>query len=44
MPTLYLREACDVDLSDAVRDKLETNAQRYPVSKSYNTSKKYTEL
>ncbi len=41
---LYLGEAAGIDLSTAVRDKLLVNERKYPVDKSYNSSKKYTEL
>lgn len=41
---LYLSEVCNIDLSDAVNDKLKTNTRKYPVNKSYNSSKKYTEF
>lgn len=41
---LYLGEATGIDLSDAVRNKLLVNEKKYPVEKSFNSSKKYTEL
>ncbi|HNV46922.1 MAG TPA: nucleotide pyrophosphohydrolase [Candidatus Latescibacteria bacterium] len=41
---LYLSEATGIDLADAVADKIELNGKKYPVEKSYNSSKKYTEL
>ncbi len=41
---LYLSEAAGIDLSGAVRDKLLVNDKKYPVEKSFNSSKKYTEL
>lgn len=41
---LYLGEAAGIDLSAAVRSKLLVNDKKYPVDKSYNSSKKYTEL
>lgn len=41
---LYLSEAAGMDLSTAVRAKLLVNDKKYPVDKSYNSSKKYTEL
>lgn len=41
---LYLGEAAGIDLSRAVRDKLMVNEKKYPVEKSYNSSKKYTEF
>ena len=41
---LYLSDACNVDLSEALRRKLKANEQKYPVGKSYNSHKKYTEF
>lgn len=41
---LYLGEAAGIDLSAAVSDKLQVNERKYPVEKSFNSSKKYTEL
>jgi NTP pyrophosphatase (non-canonical NTP hydrolase) len=41
---LYLGDAAGVDLSAAVMDKLAANEKKYPVDKSYNSSRKYTDL
>lgn len=41
---LYLSDAAGIDLAAAVKDKLLVNESKYPVEKSYNSSKKYTEL
>lgn len=41
---LYLSDACDIDLSDAVRRKMEVNERKYPIDKSYNSHRKYTEF
>ena len=41
---LYLSAESGIDLSEAVRAKLSLNNKKYPVSKSYNSSKKYNEL
>jgi NTP pyrophosphatase (non-canonical NTP hydrolase) len=41
---LYLADACQVDLSEAVCRKLEVNEQKYPIAKSHSQHKKYTEL
>ncbi len=41
---LYLSERCNVDLSAAVAQKLEINRRKYPVDRSYDNTKKYTEL
>ena len=42
---LYLLQLCDqldIDLVQAAREKIEVNAQKYPVEKSRASSKKYT--
>jgi NTP pyrophosphatase (non-canonical NTP hydrolase) len=41
---LYLAEAAGVDLSEAVKAKLIKNQAKYPVAKSFGSSKKYDEL
>ena len=41
---LYFCEACNIDLSDAVLEKIKINAEKYPVDKSYDSKRKYTEL
>ncbi len=41
---LYLSTACGIDLSTAVHEKMKLNEKKYPVEKSYNSHKKYTEL
>lgn len=41
---LYLADACQVDLAEAVARKMEVNERKYPVAKSYGRHKKYTEL
>ncbi|HOT43514.1 MAG TPA: nucleotide pyrophosphohydrolase [Spirochaetota bacterium] len=41
---LYLGDAAGIDLSAAVRAKLLVNDAKYPVEKSFNSSKKYTEF
>jgi dCTP diphosphatase len=41
---LYLAEATGVDLSEAVKAKLIKNQVNYPVSKSFGSNKKYTDL
>jgi NTP pyrophosphatase (non-canonical NTP hydrolase) len=41
---LYLSDESGIDLSEAVRAKLSINNKKYPVSKSYNSSKKYNDL
>ena len=44
---VYLIELADVlgiDIIDAIREKMRLNEQKYPVSKSRGSAKKYTEL
>jgi NTP pyrophosphatase (non-canonical NTP hydrolase) len=41
---VMLADKLDVDLLQAARDKLEQNAEKYPVAKARGTSMKYTEL
>lgn len=41
---LYLSEAAGIDLSEAMENKIRINENKYPVAKSYNNSKKYTDL
>lgn len=41
---LYLSYECNIDLSDAIIHKLAVNEKKYPVSKSFNSNKKYTDL
>jgi NTP pyrophosphatase (non-canonical NTP hydrolase) len=41
---LYLCHGSGIDLSDAITEKLALNDVKYPVDKSYNSSRKYNEL
>lgn len=41
---LLVAERAGIDLEAAARAKLVKNAQKYPVEKSYGTSRKYTQL
>lgn len=41
---LYLARAANVSIPDAVRRKLESNAQKYPVEKARGSAVKYTDL
>lgn len=41
---LYLSDYFKLNLIQAAFDKLEINRKKYPVSKSYNSSKKYDSL
>jgi len=42
--SILLAEAYNLDIEDIVVAKLEKNNQRYPISKSYGSSAKYTEI
>lgn len=39
-----MADALDLDIKEIVLNKMKKNAIKYPVSKSYGTSKKYTEF
>ena len=41
---LLIADAAKVDLAEAARRKLVKNARKYPVTKSYGSRVKYTEL
>ena len=41
---LLIADQAGIDLIDAARCKLEKNAAKYPIEKSYGSSKKYTQL
>ena len=41
---LLIADRAGIDLIDAARRKLEKNAEKYPIAKSYGSSKKYTQL
>ena len=41
---LLIADRAGIDLIDAARRKLEKNAEKYPIEKSYGSSKKYTQL
>ena len=41
---LLIAEKSGIDLEDAARSKLEKNALKYPVDKSYGSRRKYTQL
>ena len=41
---LSLSNVLGLDMSEAVAEKLEKNARKYPVSKSKGSNKKYSEL
>jgi len=41
---MYIAEHFNIDLIAAIGEKIEKNALKYPVHKSFNSNKKYTEL
>ena len=41
---LFLSEATGIPLADAVRTKMQRNAEKYPVEKARGNAKKYDEL
>jgi len=41
---IYICQHFHIDLQKAVSEKIEINAQKYPVEKSRNSNKKYNEL
>jgi len=44
MYAILLADSIDVDIKEIIKNKLEKNAMKYPVEKSFGNSKKYTEL
>ena len=41
---ILMADKIGVDIEDAIINKIRKNAEKYPVEKSYGSSKKYTEL
>lgn len=41
---LLIADKAGINLEDAARSKLEKNAAKYPIEKSYGSSRKYTQL
>lgn len=41
---IYMAEELGVDVAEIIGNKIDKNADKYPVDKSAGTSKKYTEL
>jgi NTP pyrophosphatase (non-canonical NTP hydrolase) len=41
---MHMADALDLDLLQAISDKLDANIEKYPVEKAKGSSKKYTEL
>ena len=42
--TLLLADRLDIDITDAITNKLSDNAKKYPISLARGNSQKYTEL
>ena len=41
---ILMADACGLDLDEVVQKKVKRNAEKYPVSKAFGNSSKYTEL
>ena len=41
---IYMANALNIDIPEAIQNKLDKNAAKYPVEKAKGKSKKYTEL
>ncbi|MCM3601067.1 nucleotide pyrophosphohydrolase [Robertmurraya korlensis] len=41
---LLLSNELEINLEQAIKEKIRKNRQKYPVNKSFGSSKKYTEL
>lgn len=41
---LIMASVLDVDILEAVSEKIDKNAEKYPIEKAWASSKKYTEL
>ena len=41
---IYMADKLGIDLPEAISEKIDSNAKKYPVAKSHGTSRKYTEL
>lgn len=41
---IQMADKLDINIEDAIMDKIKKNAAKYPVDNSYGSSKKYTEL
>ena len=44
MYLVSLSHSMNIDLENAIQNKLEKNRQKYPIDKSFGSAKKYTEL
>lgn len=40
----YISEKYHIDLEQAILEKIKINAEKYPISRSYGSNKKYNEL
>ncbi len=41
---IQMADKLDIDIEDCILEKIKKNAEKYPVEKSFGSSKKYTEL
>ncbi|MFE0341666.1 nucleotide pyrophosphohydrolase [Priestia megaterium] len=41
---LLLSNELDIDLEQAIKEKLKKNKEKYPIEKAFGTNKKYTEF
>lgn len=41
---IYISKHFNIDLLEAIKDKIDKNSTKYPVEKSRNSNKKYNEL
>ena len=41
---IYMANALNIDIPEAIQNKIDKNAAKYPVEKAKGKSKKYTEL
>lgn len=41
---ILMADVCGLDLDEIVLEKIEKNAEKYPVEKAYGSKEKYTEL
>ena len=41
---IYMADRLDVDLAEAISDKIDMNRVKYPIDKSRGNSRKYTDL
>lgn len=41
---LLIADSLDIDIEEAIHNKMKKNEEKYPVEKAYGSNKKYTEL